>query len=74
MTATMPRPIAGAWHLHIAVGDGTGRTVSGHLLINSTIYTTLEAMIFFDCQKVFYRADDGTTGWDELQIRNEKWC
>ena len=74
LTFTTPRPIAGAWHLHISVGDGNGTTISGHLLTDSIIYTTLEATLISDCSKVFYRSDDGTTGWDELQIRDERWC
>jgi predicted DNA-binding protein with PD1-like motif len=71
---TSARPLTGAWHLHISIGDGNGTTISGHLLVNSTVFTTLELTILADCSKVFFRADDGSTGWDELQIVNETWC
>ena len=71
LAATKPM---GAWHMHISIGDGTGRTISGHLLLNSTIFTTAEIQIGFDCDVEYYRAVDGSTPWDELQIRNAKWC
>lgn len=71
---TNPTQTLGAWHIHISVGDELGRTYSGHLLRNSTIYTTLEFVIGYNCNIVFTRAIDGSTPWDELQISHQKWC
>jgi predicted DNA-binding protein with PD1-like motif len=67
---------SGAWHVHISVADSTGRTVGGHLAAapNSTIYTTAEIVIGFACAFEFSRAVDGSTPWDELQIRQRRWC
>lgn len=65
---------AGAWHVHISLGDGTGRTVSGHLEPGNIIYTTAEVVLGYACGFRYYRADDGTTGYDELQIVNASWC
>jgi predicted DNA-binding protein with PD1-like motif len=66
--------IAGAWHIHISIGDGTGKTISGHLATNSTIYTTAEIQIGYSCNVEYSRAVDGTTPWDELQISPKTWC
>ena len=68
-------PGRGAWHLHIAVGNSSGVTVAGHLASPSIIYTTAEIVIGYDCETEYYRAVDGSTPWDELQIvRGVKWC
>ena len=65
----------GAHHLHISVGNSSGVTVSGHLAQPSIIYTTAEIVIGYDCTFEFYRAVDGSTPWDELQIRKGvRWC
>ena len=65
----------GAHHLHISLGDKTGKTISGHLASEGNyIYTTAEIVIGYDCGVEFYRAVDGSTPWDELQIRRKRWC
>lgn len=66
----------GSWHLHIAVSNSNGTTIGGHLAsgFNSTVYTTVEVVIGFNCQFEFRRAVDGSTPWDELQIIHESWC
>jgi uncharacterized protein len=72
---TVANEQAGAWHIHIAIGDAQGTTISGHLAsTGNIIYTTLEVTILYNCDVEYYRADDGTTGYDELQIRNATWC
>jgi hypothetical protein len=66
----------GGWHLHIAVSDSRGVTIGGHLARehNSTLYTTAEVVIGFDCNVEYFRAVDGSTPWDELQIVQTSWC
>ena len=74
MTSIADPGYYGAHHLHISVGDKNGKTISGHLSSGSYIYTTAEIVIGYDCDVEFYRAVDGSTPWDELQIRQKKWC
>jgi predicted DNA-binding protein with PD1-like motif len=64
----------GAWHLHISVADNTGRTIGGHLATGSTIFTTAEIQIGYDCNVEYSRGVDGATPWDELQIAQVSWC
>jgi predicted DNA-binding protein with PD1-like motif len=59
-------------HLHIAVADSTGRTIGGHLLEGSTIYTTAEIVIQTSHKHIFSRAKDGSTPWKELQITTKE--
>ena len=56
-------------HLHIAVSDSTGKTIGGHLAENNIIYTTAEIVILSGNQFEFTREQDGTTPWEELQVR-----
>jgi uncharacterized protein len=56
-------------HLHMSVSDSTGRTIGGHLLESNFIYTTAEIVIGEGKQLVFTREKDGTTEWEELQIK-----
>jgi len=58
-------------HLHISIGDSTGKTIGGHLLEGCKIYTTAEIVIGSTTAYEFKRKKDGTTEWEELQI-NEK--
>jgi uncharacterized protein len=74
LVGTMTSNGGGQHHLHISIGDGAGKTISGHLAANSTIYTTAEIVVGYDCDVVFTRAVDGTTPWDELQIADGRWC
>lgn len=58
-------------HIHIAVSDSTGRTIGGHLMENCKIYTTAEIVIQEATNLVFKREKDGTTEWEELQVREK---
>jgi predicted DNA-binding protein with PD1-like motif len=55
-------------HLHISISDSTGKTIGGHLIEGSKIYTTAEIVLLATDQYEFKREKDGTTPWDELQI------
>lgn len=58
-------------HLHMSVSDSTGRTIGGHLLDSKIIYTTAEIVIGEGKQLEFTREKDGTTEWEELQIKKK---
>lgn len=55
-------------HLHLAISDGDGRTIGGHLLAGNRVYTTAEIVIGESPAHVFTRATDGSTPWAELQV------
>jgi hypothetical protein len=59
-------------HLHIVVSDSTGQTVGGHLLDGNMVYTTAEIIVQSNTALVFTREKDGTTPWEELQIKPAK--
>jgi uncharacterized protein len=56
-------------HLHISIADSTGKTIGGHLQDGCKIYTTAEIMIGESNELLFTREKDGTTPWDELQVK-----
>ena len=56
-------------HLHISVADSTGRTIGGHLLDDSLIYTTAELVIGELTDLQFDRIVDSTYGYKELSVR-----
>jgi len=56
-------------HLHLAISDGDGRTIGGHLLDGCRVYTTAEIVLCESKDHVFARELDGSTPWKELQIR-----
>ncbi|HEX8314530.1 MAG TPA: PPC domain-containing DNA-binding protein [Flavisolibacter sp.] len=56
-------------HIHMSVSDSTGKTIGGHLLDSSLVYTTAEIVLQEDDAIVFTREKDGTTLWEELQIK-----
>jgi predicted DNA-binding protein with PD1-like motif len=58
-------------HLHISVSDNTGKTTSGHLLDSNIVYTTAEIILQEDSDFLFTRERDGTTPWEELQIKKK---
>ena len=58
-------------HLHISISDSTGKTIGGHLLDNNKIYTTAEIIIQESTDLIFTREKDGSTPWEELQIRKK---
>ncbi len=56
-------------HLHLSVSDSSGQTVGGHLLEENLVYTTAEIVIGESSQLIFTRQKDGTTPWEELQVK-----
>lgn len=56
-------------HLHVALSDGTGKTIGGHLQVGNLIYTTAEIVIGELDDLVFTRPIDAETTYDELQIK-----
>jgi uncharacterized protein len=58
-------------HLHISVADSTGNCIGGHLTEGSIIYTTAEIILQESKELKFTREKDGTTPWEELQIRKK---
>lgn len=56
-------------HLHIALSDSTGRTIGGHLADECIVYTTAEIVIQQSNKLIFTREKDGTTEWEELQVK-----
>ncbi len=59
-------------HLHISVSDSTGKTIGGHLLPNNLIYTTAEIVIGESPNLIFTREKDGSTPWEELQVKKKE--
>ncbi|MBH8574751.1 DUF296 domain-containing protein [Nostocaceae cyanobacterium CENA369] len=59
--------IAGV-HLHIAIADKQGKTIGGHLVNGSIIYTTAEIVIGASEEFTFNRTFDEQTGYQELEI------
>lgn len=59
-------------HLHISISDSTGATIGGHLMEGCTIYTTAEIVIQSSARHEFTREKDGTTPWDELQVKEKE--
>ena len=58
-------------HIHLSISDSTGKTIGGHLLNDNIIYTTAEIVLQEDDNFVFTREKDGTTPWEELQIKKK---
>ena len=56
-------------HLHLSIADSTGRTIGGHLLEGCKIYTTAEIVLVESGSLIFTREKDGSTPWEELQIK-----
>jgi len=57
-------------HIHISVADSTGKTIGGHLMDGCKVYTTGEIIIGESKHLIFTREKDGTTPWEELQIKH----
>ena len=55
-------------HLHIAVSDSEGQVIGGHLIDDSTIYTTAEIVLGIVPNAIFKREIDPLTGYRELTI------
>lgn len=58
-------------HIHLSVSDSTGKTIGGHLLNENIVYTTAEIVLQEDDTYNFTREKDGTTPWEELQIKKK---
>ena len=58
-------------HLHISIADSTGKCIGGHLTDGSIIYTTAELVLQSSDEYTFSREKDGTTPWEELQIKKK---
>ena len=56
-------------HIHISIADTSGKTIGGHLADGCIVYTTAEIVIQQSSKYVFTREKDGTTEWEELQIK-----
>jgi predicted DNA-binding protein with PD1-like motif len=56
-------------HIHISISDSTGKTMGGHLLDGCKIYTTAEIVISESKELIFTREKDGSTPWEELQVK-----
>jgi predicted DNA-binding protein with PD1-like motif len=55
-------------HYHIALSDGNGRTIGGHVLPGCLVYTTVELVIGVLSHLQFKREHDAATGYKELTI------
>lgn len=58
-------------HVHISVSDSTGKTIGGHLLDSNLVYTTAEIVIQESDDLIFTREKDGSTPWQELQVKKK---
>lgn len=57
-------------HLHISISDSTGQTIGGHLMPGCKIYTTAEIVLQYTNKYAFTRGKDGSTPWEELQVKD----
>lgn len=58
----------GGSHLHLAVSDEAGRTIGGHLLDGSAVYTTAEVVLQVMDDLRFRRERDPISTYNELVI------
>jgi uncharacterized protein len=56
-------------HIHISISDETGKAIGGHLLDDNLIHTTAEIVLQESDELIFMREKDGSTPWEELQIK-----
>lgn len=56
-------------HLHIALSDGKGLTIGGHLMPGSAVFTTAEIVLVELDGLAFSREKDDDTTYDELVVR-----
>ncbi len=59
-------------HIHLSISDSTGKTIGGHLLAGCKVYTTAEIVISEASDLIFTREKDGSTPWEELQIKKKE--
>ena len=55
-------------HLHIAISDGEGRTIGGHLQSGCKVYTTAEIVLAVFPDLVYRREFAGDSGYEELAV------
>lgn len=55
-------------HLHISASDGDGKTVGGHLVSGSKIYTTAEIVLAVFADTVYKREFAEDSGYPELVV------
>jgi predicted DNA-binding protein with PD1-like motif len=53
----------------MSISDSTGKTIGGHLADGNKVYTTAEIVIMSTNSLEFKREKDGTTEWEELQVK-----
>jgi uncharacterized protein len=58
-------------HLHLSISDSLGTTTGGHLMPGCKVYTTAEIVLQATDKYDFVREKDGTTPWEELQVREQ---
>ena len=58
-------------HIHINISDSTGKTLGGHLLDSNLVYTTAEIVIQESDDFIFTSEKDGSTPWEELQVKKK---
>jgi predicted DNA-binding protein with PD1-like motif len=59
-------------HLHLSLADSSGKTIGGHLVEGSIIYTTAEIVVGELKGVRFTRERDEQTGYQELRIRRQR--
>ena len=59
-------------HVHLSISNETGTTIGGHLLHECFVYTTAEIVLGESTEHVFVRENDGTTAWEELQVKTRQ--
>lgn len=57
-------------HIHLALADGQGRALGGHLLEGNLVYTTCELVILEQTEVCFQRELDPQTGYPELVVKS----
>lgn len=62
---------SGGLHLHISLSDAEGKTLGGHLMDGSLIFTTAEITLLEHKDKIFLREPDESTGYLELVVKNK---
>jgi predicted DNA-binding protein with PD1-like motif len=55
-------------HLHLSISDGDGKTVGGHLVSGSKIYTTAEVVILAFDNVIYKREFAEDSGYEELVV------
>ena len=59
-------------HIHLSVSDSTGKTIGGHLLDGTLIYTTAEIVLGELDELEFSREKDSTYVYNELVVKKRK--